>query len=80
MTTNTANTSPHNYDRKPKPDDDEEEDPLDIMLKKTGCQQLHYSVQDCMAEHRDWRACQQQVKQFGDCMKDYERRKSQLNS
>jgi hypothetical protein len=28
-----------------------------------------------MAEHRDWRACQQLVSQFRDCMKEYEKNK-----
>ena len=35
------------HDRSPrtKPTDDEEEDPLETMLKKTGCIDLHYKVQ-----------------------------------
>lgn len=37
-------SSPHNYSR-PKPSDDEEEDPFETMLKRTGCAEQHYSVQ-----------------------------------
>ncbi|MGH0184784.1 UNVERIFIED_CONTAM: hypothetical protein FKN15_026910, partial [Acipenser sinensis] len=45
---------PHNR-RRPSED---EEDPVDHMIVKTGCAQLHYAVQDCMAENQDWRKCQ----------------------
>ena len=30
---------------KPAEDDDEEEDPVETMIKKTGCLELHYQVQ-----------------------------------
>jgi len=71
-----SNSFGHNYTRpQSKPSDDEIEDPLEIMLNKTGCKELHFQLQDCMAEHRDWRACQQLVSQFRDCMKEYEKNK-----
>jgi len=61
--------SQHNYERKKKSDDDEEDevDPVEEMVKKTGCLQQHYDVQD-MGEHRDWRMCQEQVNIFKLCM------------
>lgn len=40
---------------------DTDEDPVESMIKKTGCLPLHYAVIDCMADHRDWRKCQPQV-------------------
>ncbi|CAG2122284.1 unnamed protein product [Medioppia subpectinata] len=67
----------HNYERPVRSGDDEEEDPLETMLNKTGCKELHYSLQDCMAEHRDWRQCKDLVQQFKECMIIYEKNKSQ---
>ncbi|PBC33386.1 Peptidyl-tRNA hydrolase [Apis cerana cerana] len=40
------------------------EDPVEEMLKKTGCMEFHYEVQECIAETQDWRKCQEQVKRF----------------
>ncbi|CAL7946518.1 unnamed protein product [Xylocopa violacea] len=57
------------------------EDPVEEMLKKTGCMELHYQVQECIAETQDWRKCQDQVKKFKVCMDEYQRNreKSYLN-
>ncbi|CAG2167715.1 unnamed protein product [Oppiella nova] len=92
----------HNYERpvRTSSGDDEEEDPLETMLNRTGCKELHYSLQvcihechpldpmpkthasiplitqDCMAEHRDWRRCQDLVQKFKDCMIAYEKTKA----
>jgi len=56
-------------------EDDEEEDPVDAMIKKTGCLEKHYAVQFCMADHSDWRKCQDQVKEFQICINEYNQRK-----
>uniref|UniRef100_A0A3Q3ID38 CHCH domain-containing protein n=1 Tax=Monopterus albus TaxID=43700 RepID=A0A3Q3ID38_MONAL len=49
------------------------------MISRTGCAELHYAVQECMAEHQDWRACQNQVRSFKDCMINFQNaRKEQL--
>ncbi|CAH2005706.1 unnamed protein product [Acanthoscelides obtectus] len=50
-------------------------DPVEQMLKKTGCIELHYKVQECIAETRDWRKCQDSVSDFKKCMDEYNRRK-----
>ncbi|CAD7011297.1 unnamed protein product [Ceratitis capitata] len=47
------------------------EDPVEFMLKKTGCIELHYKVQECIAETGDWRRCQEVVKEFKQCMQKY---------
>lgn len=50
------------------------EDDLDLvdkMLKKSGCANLHYKVQECIAETRDWRKCQSQVKEFRACIEKH---------
>eukprot|EP00057_Strongylocentrotus_purpuratus_P002373 XP_003724396.1 PREDICTED: cytochrome c oxidase assembly factor 4 homolog, mitochondrial-like [Strongylocentrotus purpuratus] len=62
--------TPQPHDRS-RPDPDEEEDPVDKMIKDTGCLELHYAVQECMADNSDWRKCQDQVAAFKKCMADY---------
>ncbi|XP_006007128.1 cytochrome c oxidase assembly factor 4 homolog, mitochondrial [Latimeria chalumnae] len=58
---------PHNWGRKAK-EEEEEEDPLDQMISRTGCAAFHYAVQECMAQQQDWRRCQEQVQAFKTCM------------
>ncbi|KAI9582851.1 cytochrome c oxidase assembly factor 4 homolog, mitochondrial [Glossina fuscipes] len=48
-----------------------EQDPIDLMLKKTGCIDYHYRVQECIAEFGDWRHCQNKVQDFKKCMQKY---------
>lgn len=50
-------------------------DPVEEMLKKTGCIELHYEVQDCISTTQDWRACQKQVQHFKQCMEEYQSRR-----
>ncbi|VEN44876.1 unnamed protein product [Callosobruchus maculatus] len=50
-------------------------DPVEEMLKKTGCIELHYKVQECIAETHDWRKCQDRVSDFKKCMNEYHRQK-----
>ncbi|KAL7846616.1 hypothetical protein SRHO_G00215960 [Serrasalmus rhombeus] len=52
-----SSPSPSSHDRS-RPED--EKDPVDQMISRTGCSALHYAIQDCMAEHQDWRKCQKQ--------------------
>ncbi|NWR60802.1 COA4 factor, partial [Bucorvus abyssinicus] len=49
-------------------EDEEAEDPLDAMIRRTGCLGPHRELQECMAERQDWRHCQPQVRAFGECM------------
>jgi len=50
-------------------------DPVEQMLKKTGCMELHFKVQECIAETQDWRKCQEAVGNFKKCMAKYEERR-----
>lgn len=50
---------------------DSDVDPVEVMLKRTGCIELHYKVQECIAETGDWRSCQDKVKEFKACMQKY---------
>lgn len=47
------------------------EDPVELMLQRTGCIELHYKVQECISETGDWRKCQEPVKDFKLCMQKY---------
>ncbi|KAH9520020.1 hypothetical protein Btru_071485 [Bulinus truncatus] len=48
--------------------EEEEVDPVEAMINKTGCLQLHYAVQECIGEKKDWRQCQKEVTEFRKCM------------
>ncbi|XP_073844259.1 uncharacterized protein [Musca autumnalis] len=48
-----------------------DQDPVELMLQKTGCINLHHKVQECIAETGDWRRCQDIVKEFKACMQVY---------
>ncbi|XP_075598734.1 cytochrome c oxidase assembly factor 4 homolog, mitochondrial [Balearica regulorum gibbericeps] len=48
--------------------DEDEEDPVDAMISRTGCVAQHQELQECMAARQDWRHCQPQVRAFGECM------------
>ncbi|KAJ0169802.1 hypothetical protein K1T71_014408 [Dendrolimus kikuchii] len=45
-----------------------DDDPVEMMLKRTGCIDLHYKVQECIATTKDWRKCQTEVNNFRDCI------------
>jgi cytochrome c oxidase assembly factor 4 len=47
---------------------DEEEDPVVAKLSKTGCLELHFKVQDCYFDSKDWRKCTKEVKEFQECL------------
>jgi len=53
----------------------DQEDPVERMLKATGCIQLHYKVQECIAETKDWRKCQKEVHEFRTCMSKHQKAK-----
>lgn len=64
-------SDPHNrlsHKEKSHDADDDDEDHVEKMLKKAGCAKEHYQVQECMAETKDWRKCQEHVKAFKACI------------
>lgn len=61
-----ASSNPHNRIR--PAEEDEDDDPVEKMLKKSGCLDLHYAVQECISETKDWRKCQSQVTEFRKCI------------
>jgi len=68
--------SGHDRSRTAPPAEDEEEDLVDKLMRRTGCMEQHYAVQACMAESGDWRVCQDKVVQFRHCMEDYHRQRT----
>ncbi|EEB15904.1 predicted protein [Pediculus humanus corporis] len=52
----------------------EDEDQLEKLMKRTGCLELHYKIQECIAEKQDWRKCQTEVHDFKKCMDEYKSR------
>ncbi|KAK7069292.1 Cytochrome oxidase assembly factor 4 [Halocaridina rubra] len=68
-------SDPHQRNKVPKEDEDEE-DPVEQMIAKTGCLEKHYAVQFCMADNKDWRKCQQEVMDFQSCIQGYNQRKA----
>ncbi|XP_051881684.1 cytochrome c oxidase assembly factor 4 homolog, mitochondrial [Pristis pectinata] len=65
--------SAHGGGRRRLAGEEEEEDPVDRMISQTGCTRFHHAVQDCMAEHQDWRRCQEAVREFKRCMEEHQR-------
>ncbi|XP_077448706.1 cytochrome c oxidase assembly factor 4 homolog, mitochondrial [Stigmatopora argus] len=65
-------TSPSPHDRSTKRlDIKDDEDPVEQMISRTGCADLHEELQNCMAQHQDWRACQNHVDAFKKCMSNH---------
>ncbi|XP_068626060.1 cytochrome c oxidase assembly factor 4 homolog, mitochondrial [Battus philenor] len=48
-----------------------DDDPVESMLKKSGCLELHYKVQECIATTKDWRKCQNEVNDFRICIEKH---------
>ncbi len=60
--------SGHKYETVKPAEDDDDEDPVINMIKRTGCLDQHNDIMECMYEHKDWRKCQDKVKAFRRCM------------
>ncbi|XP_032076188.1 cytochrome c oxidase assembly factor 4 homolog, mitochondrial [Thamnophis elegans] len=73
--------SGHNWSQKTQTrkeeEEEEEEDPFDQMIQRTGCATFHYAVMECMAEHQDWRKCQEQVQSFRTCMAEHQKQQAE---
>ncbi|CAH0403943.1 unnamed protein product [Chilo suppressalis] len=59
---------------------DEDDDPVESMLKKTGCLELHYKVQECIASTKDWRKCQTEVNDFKICIDKHKQEETSKTS
>lgn len=48
-------------------EEEEEEDPWDVRIAKTGCYAENERLQLCHAETGDWRKCMDHMKAFREC-------------
>jgi cytochrome c oxidase assembly factor 4 len=48
-----------------------EDDEFSKRIKLSGCQREHEALQECYLRVKDWRACQQQLKDFQLCWKHW---------
>lgn len=48
-------------------DSNEEEDPYNARIEKTGCFQENERVLICYYENKDWRKCKEEMQAFRDC-------------
>ncbi|CAH2101509.1 unnamed protein product [Euphydryas editha] len=65
---------------KPREKVETDDDPVESMLKKAGCLDLHYKVQECINTTKDWRKCQTEVNNFKDCITKHKQEMTQLKS
>ena len=55
-------------------EDKEEEDPYNTRIERSGCASYHYQLLDCYRDRgEDWRKCQEELKQFKECMINQQR-------
>jgi cytochrome c oxidase assembly factor 4 len=52
---------------------DEEEDPYDARISKTGCKAENDAVLLCHFETKDWTKCRAEVQRFKECFDRYQR-------
>ena len=57
-----------------KRNEDPDEDRVERILREKGCLELHYAVQECIADTKDWRKCQNQVQEFRKCIEKSEQK------
>ncbi|KAI8068306.1 hypothetical protein BC940DRAFT_299650 [Gongronella butleri] len=47
--------------------EDNEKDPYDVRIEKTGCAKENDDLLLCYYDKRDWRLCQEEMKKFRAC-------------
>ncbi|XP_033741000.1 cytochrome c oxidase assembly factor 4 homolog, mitochondrial-like [Pecten maximus] len=76
MATHGATMPGHDRSKRPtKSEEDDDDDPVEKLLKKAGCLDQHYAVQECMFDNKDWTKCQNQVKEFRECVERSQKKK-----
>lgn len=51
----------------PMEEEDEEDDPYNARIEKTGCYKENEILQLCFYDTRDWRKCKDEMQAFRDC-------------
>ena len=47
--------------------EEEEDDPYNARIERTGCAQENEDLQICFYDKKDWRLCQEEMKRFRQC-------------
>ncbi|KAG2194123.1 hypothetical protein INT46_006894 [Mucor plumbeus] len=47
--------------------DDEDDDPYNARIEKTGCYQENEDLQLCFFDTKDWRKCKEEMQAFREC-------------
>ncbi|KAI9219880.1 hypothetical protein BC828DRAFT_384937 [Blastocladiella britannica] len=63
----STTTPQEERDRIKTQDHEEEEDPYDARIRRSGCAAEHTALQDCHYETKDWRKCTAQMAAFRVC-------------
>ena len=54
---------------------------IEDMIEKTGCSKQYYRLEECLGEHdRDWRKCQDSLKQLKICNEDMKKKKDKAST
>uniref|UniRef100_A0A0M3IAE6 CHCH domain-containing protein n=1 Tax=Ascaris lumbricoides TaxID=6252 RepID=A0A0M3IAE6_ASCLU len=57
--------------------DTDEEDRVELAIRKSGCWDEHIACVECMSEKSDWRKCQTPLSAFKECMQKYTQKKKE---
>ncbi|KAI9258769.1 hypothetical protein BDA99DRAFT_423813, partial [Phascolomyces articulosus] len=49
---------------------DEDDDPYNERIERTGCAQENEDLQLCFYDKKDWRLCQEEMKRFRQCFQE----------
>ncbi|VDN05442.1 unnamed protein product [Thelazia callipaeda] len=54
---------------------EKEYDLIERSIRKTGCWKQHLACAECMADTKDWRECQEELRLLRECMLAYSKKK-----
>lgn len=68
MSSTTTNTpTAEKINTNPVVDEDEDDDPYNARIEKTGCHQENEDLQLCFFDTKDWRKCKEEMQAFREC-------------
>ncbi|KHN72735.1 Cytochrome c oxidase assembly factor 4 -like protein, mitochondrial [Toxocara canis] len=57
--------------------DTDEEDRIELAIRRSGCWDQHIACVECMSDKSDWRKCQVPLSAFKECMQKYTEKKKE---
>lgn len=48
--------------------DNDAEDPYEARIRRSGCADHNYALQECYMDTKDWRKCREKMEAFRACM------------